>query len=214
VKLIVGLGNPDAQYERTRHNVGFMVIDRLLDRHPLGTARDRFHARSWDGRIGDQKVMLLKPQTYMNRSGLTAAEASSFYKLEAEDLLVVVDDTALPVGRIRLRGGGSPGGHNGLADVQQRLGTPSYPRLRVGVGEPKIDGRKIPLSDYVLSPFTDDQRRDLEPALDRAVDAVEHWLTEGLAAAMNRTNAQEADGGTGSPSKTPTRTPDAPKDKP
>lgn len=188
MKLIVGLGNPGAEYAQTRHNAGFMVVERLADRHRLNLAgpRAKFHASVLEGVIANQRCVLLEPVTYMNRSGLAVAEAALFYKLDpSKDLLVVVDDVALPVGRLRLRGEGGTGGHNGLADIQQALGTSAYPRLRVGIDPP---GR-APQRDYVLGRFTPEQREKIEPVLDTAGDLIECWLTEGLEKAMTRFNS-------------------------
>lgn len=202
--MIVGLGNPGAEYERTRHNAGFMVIDRLINRHAPGAiARGKFHGAAVDGSIrtaaGEAKVMFLKPLTYMNRSGISVAEAARFYKVSiADDVLVVVDDVAIPLGTIRIRPGGGAGGHNGLGDIQAKLGTDQYARLRIGIGEPTPQ----PQRDYVLGRFTPEQMQTLEPALERAADAVAVWATEGVTTAMNRFNASDepkrsrsADGG-------------------
>jgi len=188
--LIVGLGNPGAEYERTRHNAGYLVLDRLAARWASGqTPRGQFHAATLDARIarpgGEARALLMKPTTYMNRSGVSVAEAVRFYKVSpASDVLVIVDDTALPLGKLRLRSSGGAGGHNGLADIETRLGTTEYARLRVGVGEP---GR-APKRDYVLGRFSSEQWPDVAPALDRAADAAETWATEGAIAAMNAFN--------------------------
>lgn len=184
MKLIVGLGNPGKEYEKTRHNAGFMVLERLANRHGLIGPKTKFHAGVLEGIIADQKVMLMQPVTFMNRSGLAVGEAASFYKLEPEDILVVVDDLALDCGQTRLRGSGSAGGHNGLTSVEKSLGTRDYPRLRIG-----IDPRgRVPQVDYVLGRFTEDQLDRLEPALYRACDCVESWLRDGLELAMTRYN--------------------------
>lgn len=187
MKLIVGLGNPGAEYERTRHNAGFLVIDRLVQRHPLGTAKTKFHALAWEGDIAGQRCLLLEPITYMNRSGLSVGEAMAFYKLPASDLLVIVDDIALPCGKIRLRPDGGPGGHNGLTDIQRVVGGPAYPRLRVGIDPPG----PIPQRDYVLGRFTSEQWDQMQIALLTAVDAVECWISQGIQKAMNRYNGGE-----------------------
>ena len=186
MKLIVGLGNPGADYAKTRHNAGFMAIDRLATRHGLSGARMKFHAGLLEGPIVGDKCVLLQPTTYMNRSGLAVAEAVRFYKLDIEDLMVLVDDVALPVGRIRLRSSGGAGGHNGLIDIEQKISTRDYPRLRIGIDPP---GR-IPQVDYVLGRFTAEQRDQLEPALDRAADAVECWIRDGIEKAMSLFNAE------------------------
>jgi PTH1 family peptidyl-tRNA hydrolase len=193
MKLIVGLGNPGKEYHETRHNAGFMVLDRLARRHGLSGAKEKFHAGVLEGRIRNEQVLLMQPTTYMNRSGLAVGEATRFYHLPNESVMVVVDDIALPVGSIRLRASGSPGGHNGLADIQRALASGEYPRLRVGIGAPMIDGHKIPQREYVLGAFTAEQRKALDPALDLAAEALECWITDGLAAAMNRYN-RSADG--------------------
>lgn len=186
MKLIVGLGNPGSEYEHTRHNAGFMVLARLVQRHKLTGIRARFHAAAIEGLVAGEKCLLLQPQTFMNRSGQAVGEAVAFYKLDpTADLLVVVDDVALGVGTIRLRGSGSAGGHNGLNDIERALSTREYPRLRIGIDPP---GR-VPQKDYVLSRFSPDQRAALDPALDRGCDAVETWITQGLDTAMNRYNA-------------------------
>ncbi len=167
-----------------------MALDRLIERHCPGSGRERFHGLAWEGHIGEHKVMMLKPATYMNLSGTAVSEAATFHKVVPSNLLVLVDDTALPVGSIRLRPGGSSGGHNGLADIERRIGTRIYPRLRIGVGAPEIDGQRINLSDYVLGRFTDEDMHAVEPALDRSADTAECWLAEGLDAAMKHANTQ------------------------
>ncbi len=189
MKLIVGLGNPGLQYEKTRHNVGFLVLDRLARRHAPGEiARGRFSGAAIEAMIGSEKALLLKPATYMNRSGQSVVEAVNFYKIDAAtDLLVIVDDVALPVGLIRLRAEGGAGGHNGLIDIEQKLGSQNYARLRIGIDKPG----QIPQADYVLGRFTEQQREQLEPALDEAADAAASWAMEGITTAMNRFNRKE-----------------------
>jgi PTH1 family peptidyl-tRNA hydrolase len=190
VKLIVGLGNPGNEYAQTRHNAGFMVLDRLAVRHGLSNPKSKFHSGVLDGQIAGQRCLLLQPMTYMNRSGLAVGEAAGFYKLDpADDLLVVVDDVALPAGQVRLRAEGGTGGHNGLADIERVLSTRTYPRLRIGVDPP---GR-VPQADYVLGRFSPDQWALVEPALDRACDTVECWLAQGIDLAMTRYNTGPQD---------------------
>jgi PTH1 family peptidyl-tRNA hydrolase len=186
VKLIAGLGNPGREHERTRHNVGFEVLDRLARRHAPGEiARSRFHGALVEGRIGEERVLLLKPLTYMNLSGQAVAEAVGFHKLDpARDLLVIVDDVALPCGMIRLRPEGGAGGHNGLDDIERRLGTTAYARLRVGIDAPGA----IPQRDYVLGRFRPDQLEAIEPALDEAAEAAACWAARGVLEAMNTFN--------------------------
>lgn len=205
MKVIVGLGNVGASYAKTRHNAGFMVVDRLAERHAASaTPRSRFSAavvefklpRRGPGGGGsgvgggeEEQVLLLKPTTMMNLSGRSVAEAVRFYKLDpARDLLVVVDDLYLPCGTIRLRPGGGAAGHNGLADIQRSLGTETYPRLRVGI-DPKPPF--MDQADYVLGRFTDEQWGRVTGSIDRAADACEVFATRGLDAAMNAFNAPE-----------------------
>jgi len=197
MRLIVGLGNPGIEHQGTRHNAGFEVLDRLARRFgdpPGGAAKARFAGLLLEARIGDERVLLLKPTTFMNLSGASVLEAVRFHKLEAAtDLLVVTDDFSLPCGAMRLRGQGGDGGHNGLADITRRLGSDKWARLRVGVDSP---GR-VPTERYVLGVFTPEQRERLDPGLDEAADAAACWATEGLEVAMNRFNRR----GVGAPGK-------------
>jgi PTH1 family peptidyl-tRNA hydrolase len=190
MKLIVGLGNPGPEYAGTRHNVGFDVVDRLAARFaPGATPRSRFSGLAVEADIGGEKCMLLKPMTYMNLSGRTVQEAIHFFKLEpSSDLLVIVDDLALPCGSIRLRPDGSSGGHNGLADIGLKLATNYWARLRIGIDPP---GR-VRQSDYVLGKFSHDQQAPVEASLAEAARAAEAWATKGLAEAMNRFNIKAA----------------------
>lgn len=187
MKLIVGLGNPGLEYERTRHNAGFMALDELARRHAVGgIPRSKFHAAVLDATIAGEKCLLVKPTHYMNRSGMSVGEAIRFYKLEpSEDMLVLVDEVALPVGEVRLRPSGSDGGHNGLADIDRILGGAEYPRLRIGVGAvPKFMAR----ADWVLSRFMSEEKADVERGIKAAADATELALSEGFDAAMNTFN--------------------------
>ncbi len=188
MKLVVGLGNPGPEYDGTRHNVGFDVVDRLARRYAdpaTSVAKSRFSGLVVEAQIRDEKVLLLKPLTYMNLSGKAVAEAIRFYKMSpTDDLLVVVDDTALPCGSIRLKPGGGAGGHNGLADVSRLLGTDDWPRLRIGIDKPG----QIPLKNYVLGRFAPEQKPLVESSLDEAAEAAACWASEGLATAMNRFN--------------------------
>ncbi len=195
MKLIVGLGNPGPQYEKTRHNAGFLVIDRLADRRARGAiARSRFQSLTVDAAIPappaeDEKCLLMKPLTYMNLSGQAVAEAVRFYKLMPErDVLILVDDIYLPCGSLRLRPDGGAGGHNGLASIERSLGSDRYSRVRIGVDPPGI----VNQADYVLGRFTPEQWALAEPALARAADAAELWAARGIDAAMNRFNAKDA----------------------
>jgi len=186
MKLVIGLGNPGAEYERTRHNVGFRVVDKLAAKHGWKWNERRSRAVLASGAIGSEKVVLVKPLTFMNLSGQTVGELVRWYKLSPEDVLVVNDELDLPVGKIRLRGEGSAAGHNGLRDIIAHLHTNQFPRLRVGIGHPRssrIQGR-----DHVLSAPSGDERILLETGEDRAVDAIEMAITQGLERAMNVAN--------------------------
>ena len=200
MKLVVGLGNPERSYFGTRHNVGFEVVDQLAVR--LGwtkpgdfdrMAKTKFDGLAVDGVVGSEKLVLLKPTTYMNLSGRSVQAAMAFYQLAPQDIMVVLDDLALPVGRLRLRGSGSSGGHNGLKDIERALASNEYPRLRIGIdpAPPRVAGR-----DYVLGKFTPEQRVLLEPALARACGAIVTWIDKGISAAMNQFNVAEDKGTT------------------
>jgi PTH1 family peptidyl-tRNA hydrolase len=191
VKLIVGLGNPGREYRETRHNVGFMVVDEMLRRASLQWAMapsqvpDAFVAK----RFGATPLLLAKPLTFMNRSGDVVAGLSHYYDVAPEDLLVVVDEAALPLGRLRARTAGSAGGHNGLKSIVERLGTTEFPRLRLGVG--RGDARRD-LADHVLSAFEPGERAELESLITRAADAAEMFTAEGILKVMNAYNPDVA----------------------
>ncbi len=185
MKLIVGLGNPGARYDGTRHNVGFATVDELARRWSLDLCKEKFHAWFGDGLICDQRVVLLKPTTFMNRSGDAVLAAGRFYRLELSDLLVILDDFALPLGQLRVRMKGSGGGQNGLQNVIDRVGSTDFARLRLGIGE--TGGLAV---SHVLSPFTPSERVESDAMVCRAADAVECWLKEGTATAMNRYNVR------------------------
>jgi len=193
MKLIVGIGNPDNKYDQTRHNVGFMVVDALAERFGATVRRKKFNALAEEIHAEDTKVLLLKPQQYMNRSGHSVATAAGFYKLDPADILVVTDDMALDVGRIRLRAKGSAGGHNGLKDIIVRLGSDDFPRLRVGIG----DSGRMDAAAYVLSRFSADEREVIDRAIRTAVDAISCWLRDGVDIAMTRYNVKNGSGENG-----------------
>ncbi len=197
MKLVVGLGNPGPEYSKTRHNVGFEVLDRLATKlgwTPPGEfdrlARSKFDGLALEGIVGAEKLMLLKPMTFMNLSGRTVQQALAFFQLAPDDVMIVLDDVALPVGKIRIRPAGSSGGHNGLKDIERALGTDKYPRLRVGIDAPPP---RIPQRDYVLGKFSEPQRMPIETAYERAGAAIVTWIDKGLAAAMNQFNAETTD---------------------
>jgi peptidyl-tRNA hydrolase, PTH1 family len=185
--LVVGLGNPGREYERNRHNVGFMVVDELARRHG-GSWRGKFSGRLADVRIDDHRVGLLKPETYMNESGRAVKAAASYYKLEPDAILVVHDESDLDPGRLQARRGGGLAGHNGLRSVAQHLGSPEFLRLRVGIGRPGRGDRR-PLADYVLDDF--DPHEDPGGIVARAAEAVETLDAEGLDAAQRRFNSSQ-----------------------
>jgi peptidyl-tRNA hydrolase, PTH1 family len=186
VSLIVGLGNPGREYAQTRHNVGFQILTRLAEKHGLSFSRMQNQALVAAGRIGGARVVLAKPQTWMNESGKAVGPLARFYKVELTRLLVVLDDLDIPAGTIRLRSEGGSGGHRGMRSIIERLGTQDFPRLRVGIGHPP--GRMDPV-DYVLLPFTHDEESLMDMTRERAVEAIEYFLAEGIMAAMNRFNA-------------------------
>jgi PTH1 family peptidyl-tRNA hydrolase len=185
--LVVGLGNPGAEYQNTRHNVGFRVIDRLAERHRMDVKKFERRALVGYGAIEETAVALAKPQTYMNLSGESVAPLLRQLQLTPEDLIVVYDEMDLPVGRIRLRKQGSAGGHNGVKSLIQHLQTDAFARIRIGVGRPKGD----PSIDHVLGKFGRNEIEPIRDAIDRTADAVEAILAEGLDAAMNRFNRKE-----------------------
>ncbi|MBO4889665.1 MAG: aminoacyl-tRNA hydrolase [Lachnospiraceae bacterium] len=184
--IIVGLGNPSSEYAGTRHNVGFEVIEILADRFDIATDFIKHKAICGRGVIEGNKVMLAMPQTYMNRSGESVRELADYYKIDVtSELIVVYDDVNLDPGRIRIRGGGSAGGHNGMKDIISHLGTDEFTRVRVGVGE-KPKG--YDLADYVLGHFTKDERELMDGAFIDAANAVVSIMNDGIDAAMNRFN--------------------------
>jgi PTH1 family peptidyl-tRNA hydrolase len=185
MKLIVGLGNPGRKYEKTRHNVGFEVLDVVAQRNAAGSVKEKFHGRIAEATIGGGSVLLLWPLTLMNRSGQSVAAAMSFYQLPLAELLVVCDDFNLPLGKLRFRGQGTAGGQKGLDDIIQRLGSEEFARLRIGIG-PVPDAWDP--ADYVLGRFTAAERPVVEDAIARAADGVECWVAEGIEAGMNRFN--------------------------
>ena len=186
MKLIAGLGNPGNEYEGTRHNIGFMVADALAERLGASIRRKKFNAMVEEVHAEGTKLLLVKPQHYMNRSGHAVATAAGFYKLASTDVLVVTDDMALDVGRIRLRAKGSSGGHNGLKDIIARIGSDNFPRLRVGIG----DSGQMDAADYVLSRFSADEREIIDGVVQTAVEAVLCWLRDGVDIAMTRYNTK------------------------
>ena len=184
--MLVGLGNPGLKYERSRHNVGFRAVDLLCQKRGCRADRLRLKAMTGFCELGGQKVLLVKPMTYMNLSGQAVRPLADYYKIPPEHILVIFDDVSLPVGKLRVRPDGSAGGHNGAKSLIAELGTQSFPRIRIGVGEkphPDYD-----LADWVLSSFSAQEEKLLAPALERAVEAAQTVIEEGVARAMNQYN--------------------------
>lgn len=184
--LVVGLGNPGAKYENTRHNVGFLVADELAERDGSPIRRLKHHALISNAVLGNQGVLLMKPTTYMNLSGEAVGEAARFYKIPADHVLIISDDVDLPLGKLRIRKSGSAGGHNGLKNIIQHLGTDQFPRLKIGVGgKPHPDYN---MADWVLGQLKGEDKKVMDEAVKRAADAIEYLLANGIDRAMNQFN--------------------------
>ena len=184
--LVVGLGNPGAEYARTRHNAGFLLAERLGERWKAGWAYEKkFHARLARAEQQDRRVLLCEPETYMNSSGEAVAAVVAFYRVAIKNLVVAVDDADLPLGQIRLRPGGSSGGHHGLESIEQHLGTREYARLRIGIG--RQDGARE-ITGYVLGRFNSTETALVDKVLNVAADQVETWLAAGIQTAMSQSN--------------------------
>lgn len=188
MKMIAGLGNPGREYAKTRHNLGFMVVDELARRAAAAAWKTRFKAELLDVTIGGEKIILVKPMTYMNLSGHAVREAAAWYKISRQDVLIVLDELDIPFGAIRMRQGGSAGGHNGLKSIGEQLGGQDVPRLRIGIGR----GHGAAVAQ-VLSRFSADEERDLPQIVDAAADCAGQWATSGIIDAMNRCNRKVLD---------------------
>lgn len=186
--IIAGLGNPTKEYSGTRHNIGFEVIDRLADDCRIDVSMKKHKAICGKGYIGGQKVILCKPQTYMNLSGESIRELADYYKVAPEDIIIIFDDISLEPGQLRIRAKGSAGGHNGIKSIIAHLGTQEFPRVKVGVGE-KPKGWD--LADYVLSRFGGEDRKVMDEAVKEASSAVMMMITDGVDVAMNKYNAKK-----------------------
>lgn len=183
IRLVAGLGNPGREYQRTRHNVGFMVLDRLAADRKLPWD----YSEKWGAAWAKSEVFFVKPATFMNRSGEPLSAIANFYKIAAEEILVVLDDFALPLGRLRIRPSGSAGGHNGLESIFQHFSTLSLPRLRIGIGAAPVQGSV----DYVLGRFFEEEKKQLDETLVRAAAAVNCAIDNGVIAAMNEFNKNQ-----------------------
>ncbi len=184
MKVIVGLGNPGKEYKDTRHNIGFMVLEELASRHSVEKQESRFDALIGHIRIAGEKVLLVKPLTYMNLSGKAVQPLMHWYKLELNDLMVVYDDMDLPMGTLRIRKKGGNGGHNGIASISERLASKDFARSRVGIGRPQ-SGEAV---NWVLGRFTADEKEQMDIVVKNAADALEKWVKLGIDEAMNAYN--------------------------
>jgi PTH1 family peptidyl-tRNA hydrolase len=190
MKILCGLGNPGREYEGNRHNIGFLVLDALAARWKLSFTSKKFDAELAHGSVGGQKVMLLKPQTFMNRSGTSLGGAARFYKVPAQDVLVVHDELDLPYPRLQLKAGGGTGGHNGLNSIRESWGEETYARLRFGIGKPQGPNAKERVVGHVLGDFSKEERETLDEQIGKACDISESWVRDGLQKAMNRWNGK------------------------
>ena len=190
--IIAGLGNPGKEYQNTRHNMGFKVIDRIAEKYSISVNRTKFKALIGEGRIGTEKVILVKPQTYMNLSGESIREVMNFYKPEMENLIVIYDDFDIPTGSLRIRKKGSAGSHNGMKSVIYQLKDDSFPRIRVGIGAPdeedKIQERDKQVIKHVIGKVSTKEMETFQEAIDKAADSVVCMIEEGTDIAMNRYN--------------------------
>ncbi len=184
MKIIVGLGNPGKEYKNTRHNVGYMVLEELASRYPLEKQESKFDAIIGQLRIKGEKVLLVKPLTFMNLSGQSVQPLVHWHKLELVDLMVVYDDMDLPLGTLRIRAGGGSGGHNGMKSIASRLATQEFARIRIGIGRPE----EREAVDWVLGRFSAGEKEPAEQAIKYAADALEKWITAGIAEVMNAYN--------------------------
>ncbi|ADU66028.1 peptidyl-tRNA hydrolase [Desulfurispirillum indicum S5] len=182
MKLIVGLGNPGAQYRNHRHNIGFMVVERIAQKLGVPSFRQKFSGLLGEGTFAQQKILLLMPQTYMNLSGDSVSQVLGWHKLSPVDMIVIQDDLDMAYGRFKLKMGGSPGGHNGIADITRKCGTPQYIRAKCGIGKPEPP---MSVNQHVLSSFSSEQIQSLDSFLNHAAEAVLHSAAHGLESAMN-----------------------------
>ncbi|RMD01480.1 aminoacyl-tRNA hydrolase [Clostridium autoethanogenum] len=181
--LIVGLGNIGTKYEHTRHNIGFDAVDLISSKYNIPINREKFKGTYGEGIIADNKVMLLKPSTYMNLSGESVIEAVNFFKIKSNNIIIIYDDIDLEIGRIRIRKHGSAGGHNGIKSIIANLGTDVFPRIKIGIGQPKGD-----LVSHVLGKFNINERNDIEKVLETSADVLECLINSGVEEAMNKFN--------------------------
>ncbi len=181
--LIAGLGNIGTKYQHTRHNIGFDAVDLISNKYNISINREEFKGTYGEGIIADNKVMLLKPSTYMNLSGESVIEAANFFKIKNSNIIIIYDDIDLEIGRIRIRNHGSAGGHNGIKNIIANLGTDVFPRIRIGIGHPKLD-----IVSHVLGKFDKNERNNIEKVLETSVDVLECLINFGVEEAMNKFN--------------------------
>ncbi len=187
--VIAGLGNPGSKYATSRHNIGFMVLDRLAERWSVSTRSKKFSSQFGQGQVGDTRALLAKPQTYMNCSGDALQPMAAYHKVPPSRVLVIHDELDLPFGTVRVKLGGGHAGHNGLRSIGARLGGSEYPRIRVGIARPSSGGD---VTGYVLGSFSSAERPELDAVIDRSCDAIERVLGEGVVAAMNAINGLQS----------------------
>jgi PTH1 family peptidyl-tRNA hydrolase len=193
--MIVGLGNPGARYVQTRHNAGFLALDFFAGEHGLGLNSEKWQGEFWRGRLHGERVLLLKPQTYMNRSGECVGRFADYYRIAPADILVVHDDLDLLPGRVKVVARGGAGGHNGIRSIISHLGTPEFPRVKLGIGRPARNdsGQGVPVERFVLSRYPDSEWDLLTDQLAVAAEAMDLWLAEGVDRCMNRINTRRRD---------------------
>lgn len=189
MKLIAGLGNIGREYAQTRHNIGFMVADILAARFGCSFGREERHAYPAEFRLAGEKILLIKPTTYMNESGLAVGEYARFYNIPPEDIAVIHDDMDLELGQLRIRKKGSSGGHNGIKSIQSHLGTDTFPRFKIGIGHPRHDREEV--IGHVLTGFSHQDREIIDQAVATMALAIECWLTQGIDVAMNKFNTRK-----------------------
>lgn len=182
--LVVGLGNPGLQYEKTRHNAGFLAVDKLCEKFSFSLSKHKFEAIIGEFNIGDNRILVAKPQTYMNNSGNAVSKIVSFYKIPIQKVIIIFDDISLDIGNIRIRRKGSAGGHNGIKDIIECCGSEEIPRIKIGVD--KKPSPEYDLKDFVLSKIPKEKYGDFEKSLENAVGAVEEMIKKGIDSAMNK----------------------------
>lgn len=189
MKLIVGLGNIGKEYETTRHNIGFMVADAIAKKHEVSFNKEERDAMVAEFRVGGEKILIIKPTTFMNDSGVAVGQFARFYNIAPEDIVIIHDDMDLPVGFLRIRPNGSSGGHNGIKSVQSHLGTDGFVRFRVGIGHP-VHEHKVVL-DYVLTKFNQEEQKIMTNTIDNVANAADAWITDELEKVMNKYNSKK-----------------------